>query len=63
MSSALIKIVFYFEKVTLYFTDVTFVACFLAWSQYKIKMWTLIVHSTPPGNCSVSLEVVTRNWV
>ncbi|XP_044061882.1 adhesion G-protein coupled receptor G4 isoform X2 [Siniperca chuatsi] len=34
-----------------------------AWSLYKIKMWTFIVHSTKLGNCSVSLEEVTRNWL
>ncbi|XP_049899008.1 adhesion G-protein coupled receptor G4 isoform X2 [Epinephelus moara] len=36
---------------------------YCAWSLYKIKMWTSIVHSTKPGNCSVSLEGVTRNWL
>ncbi|XP_067455735.1 adhesion G-protein coupled receptor G6 [Thunnus thynnus] len=34
-----------------------------AWSLYKIKMWTSIVHSTKPGNCSMSLENITRNWL
>ncbi|XP_032384533.1 adhesion G-protein coupled receptor G4 [Etheostoma spectabile] len=34
-----------------------------AWFLYKINMWTFIVHSTKPGNCSVSLEEVTRNWM
>ncbi|XP_071314384.1 adhesion G-protein coupled receptor G6 [Trachinotus anak] len=34
-----------------------------AWSCYKIKMWTFIAHSSEPGNCSVSLEGVTRNWL
>ncbi|TDH07474.1 hypothetical protein EPR50_G00106460 [Perca flavescens] len=34
-----------------------------AWSLYKIKMWTFIGHSTKPGNCSVSLEEVTKNWL
>ncbi|CAK6964668.1 adhesion G-protein coupled receptor G4 [Scomber scombrus] len=34
-----------------------------AWSIYKIKMWTSIVHSTKPGNCSMSLEKITRNWL
>lgn len=32
------------------------------WSTYKVKMWTLI-HITELGNCSVSLEEVTRNWL
>ncbi|XP_023277381.1 adhesion G-protein coupled receptor G4-like isoform X1 [Seriola lalandi dorsalis] len=34
-----------------------------AWSRYKIKMWTLIVQSMEPRNCSVSPEVVTRSWL
>ncbi|XP_053179621.1 adhesion G-protein coupled receptor G4 [Scomber japonicus] len=34
-----------------------------AWSLYKIKMLTSIVHSTKPGNCSMSLEKITRNWL
>ncbi|XP_067375708.1 adhesion G-protein coupled receptor G6 isoform X2 [Channa argus] len=34
-----------------------------AWSYYNIKMWIFIVHSTKPGNCSLSLETVTRNWL
>lgn len=66
-SSSLSGLTFYFEKVNLLllcsFCDVNVVACFLAWSQYKIKMWTFVVHSTTPGNCAVSLEVVTRKWV
>ncbi|KAL6117451.1 adgrg4 [Pungitius sinensis] len=34
-----------------------------AWSLYKVNMWTFKVNSTEPGNCSVSLEEVTRNWL
>ncbi|KAK1903609.1 Adhesion G-protein coupled receptor G4 [Dissostichus eleginoides] len=34
-----------------------------AWSHYKIKMWTSMVPSTEPGNCSKSLEEVTQNWL
>ncbi|KAL3044649.1 hypothetical protein OYC64_013021 [Pagothenia borchgrevinki] len=34
-----------------------------AWSRYKIKMWTSMVPSTEPGNCSKSLEEVTQNWL
>ncbi|KAK5864619.1 hypothetical protein PBY51_015848 [Eleginops maclovinus] len=33
------------------------------WSSYKIKMWTSMVPSTEPENCSSSLEEVTRNWL
>ncbi|XP_035506328.2 adhesion G-protein coupled receptor G4 isoform X1 [Scophthalmus maximus] len=34
-----------------------------AWSHYKIKMTTVIVHSTEPGNCVVPPEGVTRRWL
>ncbi|XP_068571143.1 adhesion G-protein coupled receptor G6 [Cebidichthys violaceus] len=33
-----------------------------AWSRYKISMW-FMVHSTQPGNCVMSPEEVTRNWL
>ncbi|XP_047440345.1 adhesion G-protein coupled receptor G4 [Mugil cephalus] len=34
-----------------------------AWPLYKIEMWTLAVHSTPPVNCSMSPEKITRDWL
>ncbi|KAM8908724.1 adhesion G-protein coupled receptor G4 [Spinachia spinachia] len=34
-----------------------------AWSLYRVNVWTFKVNSTQPGNCSLSLEAVTRNWL
>ncbi|XP_034545192.1 adhesion G-protein coupled receptor G4 isoform X2 [Notolabrus celidotus] len=34
-----------------------------AWSLYKIKMWTFMDLPQRAGNCPVSLEKVTRNWL
>ncbi|XP_056295587.1 adhesion G-protein coupled receptor G4 isoform X2 [Pseudoliparis swirei] len=34
-----------------------------AWSLYKINMWTFVTHSKQSGNCSLSWEDLTRNWL
>ncbi|XP_055368222.1 adhesion G-protein coupled receptor G4 [Betta splendens] len=34
-----------------------------AWSHYKIKVRTFVVHSAQSGNCSLPLEGVMRNWL
>ena len=52
-----------FGSITYFKAAISFFCLFLAWSLYKIKMRTSIVHTMKPANCSVSLEEVTRNWV